>query len=64
MSCMLKGGRLRFRTKQLKIGAWVNDLMMKNQSIKIPPIKCFPVTAIPAKTSTHRNDNIFQMDTD
>ena len=63
MRCMLKKGRLKFRTKKLKIGAWVNDLM-KNPSMTIPPINCFPVTAMPTKTSTPRNDNVFQMDTD
>ena len=63
MRCMLKRGRLRFRTKKLKIGAWVNDLMITNPSMKIPLINCFPVMAMPTKTSTPRNDNVFQMDT-
>ena len=63
MRCMLKSGRLRFITKKLKIGAWVNDLMIKNSSMTIYPINCFPVMAMPTKTSTPRNDNVFQMDT-
>ena len=64
MRCMLKGGRLRFRTKKLKIGAWVNDSMIKNPSMAIPPINCFPVMDIPTKTSTPRNDNVFLMNKD
>ena len=59
-----KSRRLRFRTKKLKIGAWVNDLMIKNPSMTIPPINFFPVMAMPTKTSTPRNDNVFHMDTD
>ena len=61
---MLKRGRLRYRTKNLKIGAYVNDLMVTNPLMKIHPIKCFPVMSIPTKTSTPRNDNVFKMDTD
>ena len=30
----------------------------------IPPINGFPLMAMPTKTSTPRNDNVFQMDTD
>ena len=63
MRCMLKRGRLRFRTKKLKIGAWVNVLMIKNPSMTIPPINCFTVMAIPTKTSTPINNHVFQMDT-
>ena len=62
MRCKLKNARLRFRTKKLKIESWVNDLMITNQSMKIPPINCFPVVAMPTKTSTPINDNVFQMD--
>ena len=61
---MLKRRRIRYRTKKLKIGAWVNDLMVKNPSMTIPPINCFPVMAMPTKTSTPRNDNVFKIDTD
>ena len=61
---MLKRGRLRYRSKKLKIRDWVNDLMVTNPSMKIPPIKYFPVMAMPTKTSTPRNDNVFKMDTD
>ena len=64
MRCMLKGGRIRFRTKKLKIGAWVNDLMVNNPLMTIPPINWFPVMAMPTKTYTPRNDNKFKMDTD
>ena len=64
MRCMLKRGRLRSRTKKLKIEAWVNDLMITNTSMTIPPINWFTVMAMPNKTSTPRNDNISQMDTD
>ena len=64
MRCMLKRGRLKYRTKKLKIGAWVNELMVKNPSMTIPPINCFPVMVIPTKTSTPRNDNVFKMYTD
>ena len=60
---MLKRGRLRFRTKKLKIGAWVNDLMITS-SMTTPPINCYPVMAMPTKTSTPRNDNVVKMDTD
>ena len=63
MRCMLKMGIIIFRTKKLKIGAWVNDLMIKNPSMIIPPINCFPVMAMNTKTSTPRNDNVFHMDT-
>ena len=63
MRCKLKNARLRFRTKKLKIEAWVNDLMITNQSMKIPPINCFPVVAMPTKTSNPINDTVFQMDT-
>ena len=64
MSCMLIGGRLRFRTNKLKIGAWVNELMLTNTSMTIPPIKCFPEMDMPTKTSTPINGNVFQIDTD
>ena len=64
MRCMLQKGRIRYRTKKLKIGAWVNDLMVNNPLMTIPPIKCFPVMAMPTKTPTPRNYNEFKMDTD
>ena len=63
MRCMIKRGRLRFRTKKLKIRAWVNDLIITNPSTTIPPINFFTVMAMPTKTSTPRNDNVFQMNT-
>ena len=61
---MLKRGRIRYRTKKLKIGAWVNDLVANNPLMTILPIKCFPVMAIPTKNPTPRNDDGFKMDTD
>ena len=61
---MLKRGRLIYRTKKLKIGAWVNDFMMTNTLMKIPLINCFPVMAMPTKTHTPRNDNVFKIDTE
>lgn len=64
MRCMLKRGRLKFRTTKLKRGAWVNGLMIINQSMITPPINCFLVMAMPTKTSTPRNDNVVKMDTD
>ena len=64
MRCMLKRVRLRYRTKNLKIGAWVNDLMVTNPLMTIPPINFFPVMEMPTKTSTPRNDDLFKMDTD
>ena len=42
----------------------MNDLMVKNPFMTIPPINYFPVMAVPTKTSTTRNDNVFKMDTD
>ena len=61
---MLKRGILRYRTKKLKIGAWVNDLMVTNPLMTIPPINYFPVMAMSTKTSTPRNHNVFKMDND
>ena len=61
MRFMLKRGTLRFRTKKFKIGAWVNNLTITNRYITIPPINCIPVIFMPKKTSTPRNDNVFQM---
>ena len=58
MRCMLKRGRLRFRPNNLKVGAWVNDLMIKNTSMTIPPINCYPVMTIPTKTYTPTNDKV------
>ena len=64
MRCKLKRGRLRYMTKKLKIGAWVNDLMVTNPSMIIPPINLFPVMVMPTKNYTPRNDNVFKMDTE
>ena len=57
-------GRIRYSTKKLKIGDWVNDFMVNNPLMTIPPIKCFPVMVMPTKNSISRSDNEFKMDTD
>ena len=41
----------------------MNDLMITS-SMATPPINCYPVMAMPTKTSTPRNDNVVKMDTD
>ena len=64
MRCMLKRRRLRYRIKKLKIGTWVNDLMVTNTSMIIPPINWFPVMVMPTNSSISRSDNEFKMDTD
>ena len=51
-------------TKSLKIGAWVNDLMVTNTLMKIPPINLSPVMAMPTKTFTPRNDYLFKIYTE